>query len=248
MDAISNTSDGSVPHKYSPPIRQRKAPFSLDYLLATDLSEIEDGIRKTLEGINHGNLAIALAFAKIDREALYAQAGCRSYLEYLDTAEDRLNMSRQTMSDYKRIGEIYLTHKERLQRAGFREEGHLHKLRYLPRALSLHPAEEVFSRIARDSLRKFVSFASAADHPDGSRVQQGDGDLEAEVDKIEFDGQGTLRFAPNLNEHSKAELMSYVRRIYEIKLKGNTPYILDLYDDSESRAVERFLTQLRGRR
>ncbi len=146
MKAISNVSDGMMPNKYSPAIRQTTTGISLDYLKSDVLNEIEDGIKDTMEGINYANLAVALAFAKIDREALYAQADCKSYLEYLDTAEDRLNMSRQTMSDYKRIGEIYLTYKSQLQSAGFREEGHLHKLRFLPRALKHHSAEEVLFR------------------------------------------------------------------------------------------------------
>lgn len=246
MKAISNVFENGLGNKYAPPIRQNKEAISLDYLYSDVLTEIEDGIAETMAGINQANLCVALAFAKIDREALYIQAGCKSYLEYLDTAEDRLSMSRQTMSDYKRIGEIYLTFKSQLQNAGFREEGHLHKLRYLPRALEHHPEKEVFERIVKDPLRKFVKYATV---PLGSKGDEGTATSDGPPDPaIEFDGQGTLQFTEELNELSKAELLGYVRKIYDIIARGNTPYILDLYDESESKAVERFIKQRRMNR
>ena len=243
MKTISNINTGIVRNKYSPPTRQTESGVTFDYLESDALNDLEDGIKETMSAMNRANLAIALAFAKIDREALYIQAGCKSYLEYLDKAEERLNMSRQTMSDYKRIGEIYLTYKAQLQSAGFREEGHLHKLRYLPRALEHHPADEVFDRIVDDSLRKFINFANPAE---GAAATQGrDHDVEIPVTEIVIDGQNILQFAPDLEGYSKDEMIGYLKKIYEIKMKGNMPYILDLYDETESRAVENYLKRLR---
>jgi hypothetical protein len=97
--------DESVGDRYALVPRQDRPRVELDYMQSNDLDTIEKGIRKTVKEMDFANLVVAMAFAKIDREGLYTQAGCKSYLEYLDKAEDRLNMSRQTMSDYKRIGE-----------------------------------------------------------------------------------------------------------------------------------------------
>jgi len=125
-------------------VTKKQGQFSLDFIYSDSLGEIEIGIKEATQGLNVANLAIALAIAKIDQEALYVQAKCKSYLEYLDKAEDRLNMARQTISDYKRMGETYLLYKSQLQKAGFDWEGNLHKLRYLEKALQIHRSSDVF--------------------------------------------------------------------------------------------------------
>jgi len=246
MKAISNIDNGTIGGKYTLPVRQTEAGISFTFLYSDALDEIENGIKETMAAINRANLGIALAFAKIDREALYVQAGCKSYLEYLETAEVKLNMSRQTISDYKRIGEIYLTYKGQLQNAGFKEEGHLHKLRFLPRALESHPAEEVFKRIAHDSLRKFMNFAKSTDafEQEQKNAQQ----PEFPVKEILIDGHGILQIAAEPTGYSRDEIATFLKKIFEIKAKGNHPHLLDLYDEAESRAIDSYLKRLRSRR
>lgn len=237
-----------LPYRYYPIPRQDRRRVELDYIRSDDLATIEDGIRDTMRGVDVSQLVLALAFAKIDREALYIQAGCKSYLEYLDGAEDRLNMSRQSMSDYKRIGEIYIEYKTQLQEAGFKEEGHLHKLRYLPRALEHHPKKEVFNRLVRDSFRRFVSYAL----PEGSRIsetqQQYAPQIQVSEGRIIVDGKNILHFDPELPETARDELTEYLTHIYEVRATGNKPYILNVYDDQEALAVERFLARRRARK
>lgn len=239
--------DDSLPYRYSPAPRQDRPSISLDYLRSDDLTTIEQGIKETVRGMDFSNLVVALAFAKIDREALYAQAGCKSYLEYLDTAEERLNMSRQTMSDYKRIGEIYLAYKSQLQQVGFREEGNLHKLRYLPRALEHHPQREVFNRLVRDSLRKFITYANPAE-PEAPAPRRRLPRIEISKRGVSVDGKNILRFDPDLRPELREELAGYLVKIYEVKAAGNTPFIFDVYDEQEARAVERFLSRRRQNR
>ncbi len=239
--------DDSLPYRYALAPRQDRPKMELDYLHSDDLSTIEQGIRSTVREADFANLVVAIAFAKIDREALYIQAGCKSYLEYLDKAEERLNMSRQTMSDYKRIGEIYIEYKSQLQQVGFREEGNLHKLRFLPRALERHPEQEVFKRLVRDSLRKFAAYATPAT-PEASAPRRHVPRIEISPNKIVVDGKNILRFAPDLRPEIREELAGYLVKIYEVKASGNTPFILDVYDEQETRAVERFLRRRRERK
>jgi hypothetical protein len=241
--------DESLPQRYMPAKRQDRPNIELDYLQSNDLGTIEKGIRETTKGVDFANLVVALAFAKIDHEALYAQAGCKSYLEYLDKAEDRLNMSRQTMSDYKRIGEIYMEYKSQLQQVGFREEGNLHKLRYLPRALEQHPPREVFNRLVRDSLRKFAAYASpSSDDGRSAPVRQYVPHIEITDRKISVDGKNILRFDPALRPELREELTGYLVKIYEVRATGNKPYILNVYDEKEAQAVERYLQRHRMRK
>ena len=242
MSTIENI---PLTEKYAPYIRQdRPIPdYSLDFISSEDLEEIEDGIRETLRGVDTANLAIAITIAKIDQLALYAQSGCKSYLEYLDTAEDRLNMSRQTISDYKRIGETYLQYKSKLQEAGFQEEGNLHKLRYLRLALSNHRASDVFKRIVSLSFRKFLDYAR------GPSERSDIPDLEIKItsQKIMIDGINILNFDPELDIHVKEELGGYLKQIYKIRATGNVPHIINVYDDDEARAVERYLSRHRSK-
>jgi hypothetical protein len=248
MKAILNLSDESLPKKYSPPVRQTNNVVGLDYLGSDDLNILEEGIKETMRGVNYARLVVGIAFAKIDREALYVQAGCKSYLEYLDTAEERVQMSRQAISDYKRIGEIYLHYKSQLQRAGFREEGNLHKLRWLPRALERHSSEEVLRRLVTDSLRKFREFALSSERSDETQIEEYNPKIEVADKKISIDGQNILRLDPNLEQQTRDELVGYLKKIYTIRAKGNVPCILDLYDELEWKAVENFLKKSRARK
>lgn len=245
-------SDYPYQDKYTPIIRQdrRKPDYSLDFLSSEDLDELEEGIKETIQGVDTANLVVAIAIAKIDKRALYIQAGYKSYLEYLDKAQDRLNMSRQTISDYKRIGETYIQYKNELQKAGFKEEGNLHKLRFLQRALERHRPGEVFPRLTKDSLRKFIDYATvdSSDRSDSQPVPQYIPDIKITDHQIIVDGHNILRFTKDLDERAKKELAVYLKRIYEVRATGNTPYILDIYDQNEARAVESFLRRRRAKK
>ncbi|GAF73808.1 unnamed protein product [marine sediment metagenome] len=234
-----------ITNKYALPLSQAERQYKLDFIYSDKLEEIEAGIQETAKGVNMGILALSLAFAKIDSEALYVQADCKSYLEYLDTAEDRLNMSRQTMSDYKRIGETYLQYKSKLQKVGFKEDGNLHKLRFLERALEHHKSAEVFKRIGTDSIRSFIEYAKGPS--ERSDEVQYNPDIQITPKRIMVDGKNVLNFSNSLDDRTKEDLTDYLKRIYEVRATGNHPYILNVYDEKEAKAVEQYLRRYRLR-
>jgi hypothetical protein len=221
----------------------------LDYLYSEDLEEIEDGIKETARGIDTASLAIALAIAKIDQLALYIQVGYKSYLEYIKAADTRLNMPAQTVSDYKRIGETYIQYRERLQKAGFQEEGNLHKLRYLELALKHHNPREVFRRLTSDSFRRFKEFATNGG-PSERSDEEADYEPEVRVTptQIKIDGKNVLKLDKNLDERVRNELAEYLKSIYTIKASGNTALVIDVYDTREIRAIHNFLRQFRSKK
>ena len=228
MDAIQNVNEYKQQDKYY--IAQRYKEYELDFLYSNKLNDIESGIKETLKGVNTANLAIALAIAKIDIEALYIQAGYKSYMEYLTQAEDRLNMPKQTISDYKRIGEIYLRYKRKLESVGFEIEGQLHKLRFLEQALHRHNEEEVYKKLVSVSLRQFKSYA-LADPSERS-------DESVEVG-IAITDQGIM---------INGKLQIALKEIKKIVESGNEPIIIGVYDRGEKRAIQGFLKRYRAKK
>lgn len=245
MKAISGE---PITDKYALPPSQSQRDYKLDFVHSNNLEEIEAGIKETIRGVSWANLTLCLAFAKIDGEALYVQAGYKSYLQYLDQAEERVSMPRQTISDYKRMGETYLKYKADLQLSGFKEEGNLHKLRFLERALELHNPDEVFKRIANDSFRGFKDYAaggSPSERPDSRPVRQYIPEIHITPKRIMVDGRNILNFSRDLDERTREELTDYLKKIYEVRAAGNRPYVLNVYDEQEAQAVERYLQRYR---
>ena len=224
--------------------------IDLQFLQSDDLKIIEDGIREIRKGVNTGILAMGMGFLKIEYQAIYTQIpGCKSYMQYLMEASDRVDMPRSTISTYKRMAEIYFQNKSKLQRAGFMVENHTYKLLYLEVALETHKdnPEEVFKRIIADSVRQFKeyalgdSFIRMNDKP----VQQYLPDIQITPKRIMVDGKNILRLDPDLDERTKVELADYLKQIYEVRATGNQPHIFNLYDEQEAKAVESFIKRHR---
>jgi len=55
-------------------------------------------------------------------------------------------------------------------------------------------------------------------------------------------------FYSDLRPEVREELAGYLVKIYEVRASGNKPYILNVYDELEARAVERFLQRRRMRK
>ena len=247
MKAIENI---PLQDKYSLIIRQNrpKGDYALDYLYSENLEEIETGIQETTRGIDTANLVIALAITRIEQDALFAQAGYKTYLEYADKAVDRLNMSRQSISDYKRIGETYLEYKSKLQQIGFKEEGNLHKLRFLKRALEHHRQADVFKHLMSDSLRTFIIYAVGISERSANKIlPEYMPEIKITQKQIYIDGHGILRFAADLDERIRAEITEYLRKLYKVRSTGNVAYVIDVYDETEAKAVEAFIRRRRAR-
>ena len=65
--------------------------------------------------------------------------------------------------------------------------------------------------------------------------------------QVYVDGKGILRFVTGLDERIKAEIAGYLKKLYAVRAKGNTPYVIDVYDENEVRAVEAFIRRRRAR-
>jgi len=222
--------------------------YSLDFINSDSLNDVEEGIRETARGIDTANLAVALAIARIDREALYAQAGYKSYQQYLKEAENRINLPASTISEYKKIGETYTQYRSHLQKIGFEEKGNLHKLRFLEKALETHNKKEVFDRLKNDTFRNFKAFA--INHNTFERSKENlepayQPQIEISAKRIKIDGKNILKLDPDLEETTREEIGDYLREVYRIRAAGNKPLVVEVYDDGEIRAVSNFLKRHR---
>lgn len=228
-----------------PLIKEERREYSLDFYRSQNLNEIEAGIRETQNGIQAASLAIALAIVRIDNMALYAQAKYRSFPDYLRQSDTRLNMPKQTVSDLKKIGETYLKNRSALQRIGFKEEGNLHKLRYLEMALQKHDPAEVFKRLKSESFRNFKDFAEGSERSDSQRYHEPqDFTLSATKEGIALDGKPLLSFDPDLPETDRKGISNAVKDYYRI-VRGNLKSItFEVASEEEEKEIARHLSTI----
>jgi len=164
-------------------------------------------------------------------------------MEYIISAEDRLNLPRQTISDYKRIGEAYIEYRHELEEIGFQEEGNLHKLRFLKLALKRHNKEKVFSMLTEAPFRKFKQLAYEPEEIEPEMEDDYNPEIKITESEILIDGKNILHLDPGLNPKVREEIAKYLRTIFRIRESGNEPVIVAAYDESEKRAIERKIQQ-----
>lgn len=210
---------------------------------------IESVIKDAADRMKSSILVIGIACVIIDREALYAGTGYSSYLSYALSLSDLAGIPPQTLSDAKIIGEVFIDYFDRLKKVGFVPQGNAHKLRFLPRALENHPdaQDEVFKRVAKDSLMKFKEWAIA---PENEEKPPKEPSVKVEVtdSKIMVDGKTVLNFPKGLPAKEKNMLASYLTTLYQIRAVGNEPFVVSTYDHGEQRAIMNFLKKYREKR
>lgn len=231
--------------KYAPiHIDQISKEYSLDFLYSDNLEEIENGIKQAYLGVEASILVIALAIVKIEREALYIQAGYTSLTDYLNNSELRLKMPKQTVTTYKRIGEAYLKYKNELQKYGFIETGNLNKLRYLEAALEKHEDKNaVFKMLNTATFREFLEFAKAEPQQEKYIPR-----TEINGSDILIDGVKAISIPETLDENLRQEIQNLIIEFFRIKKSGNIPYLVETYDKGEQNAINNFLKRYRSKK
>ncbi len=218
--------------------------YSLDFYNSDNLAEVENGIKDVQTGILTSHLAVSLGIANIDRKALYIQAGYKTYTKYFKEADIKLNMPKQTISDYKKIGEAYLRNRSELKRIGFQREGNLHKLRFLDQALQKHDPDEVFKRFKSESFRKFKEYAEESERSDSiTRVPQ-DYTISTTKDRISLDGNPVLSFDPELPELERKGVSAAVREYYRTFKRNLRTVVFDVDSEDEEKETTKYLKRI----
>jgi hypothetical protein len=202
-----------------------------------DIQKIKQAIKDLSNSINNHVMLIGMACVIIDREQLYIDAGCRSYLELVKIMYEETGLSPQSLSAAKIIVERYIDYNSDLKKHGFTIDRNTNKLLYLEAALANHANRaEVFTHIAQD---KFVDFVAYARTPDGQKaLLPPHPRIKVAKGKILIDGINILNFPDTLPEPEKETLGNYLSEIYAIRAAGNEPLVVEAYDEREARTLK----------
>jgi hypothetical protein len=178
----------------------------------------------------------------IEDEALYVNAGFRSYLDYAKHLYEATGLSPQTLSAAKIIMERYKNYYSELTRHGFSLENNSNKLLYLENALENHEDKtEVFKRISNDSFREFQAYARTMDdEPAPRRMPK----IKIEEGRILVNGKNILNFPKDMPDKEKETLGGYLAEVYAIRAAGNAPLVVETYDDNEARVLKKRIDAL----
>jgi hypothetical protein len=135
-----------------------------------------------------------------------------------------------------------------LTKAGFILEGNASKLRYLEAALENHDEEEVFNRIAHDTLRGFIAWAQRPNLIEHKPEPETRVDVKIEGNKLLIDGKNILNFPKNISPKIKELVSEDLEKTFSIREGGNQPYIVETYGKGEQVSIENFLKKLRAKR
>jgi hypothetical protein len=258
QDVIQNTFDGSGAAmdkydrkylKYLENFRTNKIAESVFEAFRTrDLPTIEDALKNLANSVNNYIFLIGTGCLIIEREHLYRDAGCNSYLEYAQKhLFPELHIPDATLSDAKIIMQTYLDYYKPLKKAGFRLEGNAHKLRYLEAALENHEEGEVYSRLVNDTLRGFSDWARRA-KVDRIAEPEPKIDIKIEENKLYINGKNILIFPKDLPEKTKDWVSEDLAKTFAIREGGGDPYITETYGKGEQIAIENFKKKFRAKK
>jgi hypothetical protein len=259
QNAIQNIFDGpsgvlsdKLDKKYLQYVQQFQGAAAEDALNAfrtKDINKIEAALKNLAVSRTTASYLIGIGALIIEREKLYRLAGYRSYLEYTRHLLEDLDIPDSTLSDDKIIMEKYIDYHKLLTKAGFVLEGNANKLRYLETALENHDEEEVFNRIAHDTLRSFIAWAQRSQNlithkpePE-TRV-----DVKIERDKLLIDGKNILNFPKGISPQIRELVSGDLGKTFSIREGGNLPFIVGTYDKGEQSAIENFLKKYRAKK
>jgi hypothetical protein len=222
----------------------------LDAFETRDIFKIESAIKKLADSIKSHISIIGMGCYIIDREALYADAGFHSYLEYAKHLYEAAGLSPQTISAAKIIIERYVEYYSELKRNGFNLENNSNKLLYLKNALENHEdRHEVFKRISSGTFREFQAYART---PDGKPLPLRPPKIKLEKGRILVNGRNILNFPKDMPEKEKEALGGYLSEVYAIRASGNTPLVVEIYDENEARVLKKridaFLKEMRSKK
>jgi hypothetical protein len=251
-DGVSGVPADKLEKKYLRYVQQFQGAAAVDALAAfrtRDLGRIEAALKNLAVSRSTASYLIGIGALIIEREKLYRAAGYRSYIEYTQHLLHDLDIPVSTLSDDKIIMEKYIDFYKPLMKAGFSLEGNASKLRYLDAALENHgDEEEVFNRIAHDSLRVFRDWAQRRT----LRPHKPEPDIRvaAEIrgNKLLIDGKNILNFPKDLPEKTRNMVRADLEKTFSIREGGNEPYIIDTYGRGEQTAINNFLKQYRAKK
>lgn len=214
--------------------------LEIDFLDATSLDEIEEGIRSIEMASDLLALVQGVAIVKVEREELWRQAGFETLRAYRSSQLERLGMPKQTVSSRRRTAEGFLENRRLL--GDMKLTGHVSKLALLSEALRKHDRREVLRHFKTDSFRAFKAWV----RPDLIAADLPDVDLSIKDGRISVDGQGVMEFSPDIPPEEKDFVSRVLKAAYKARQGSCQAHVVSVYDNGEARAVDEFLKRYRA--
>jgi|GEM_PF-6387321 len=223
----------------------RAANLIMAAVTTSEFSELVLTLKQFAAEARSSIFAMGLLCLIIDREQLYKKGGYRGYYDYIAHVETEAEIPAQTLSDAKRIAEIYLEHFHKLEQQNFSVIGHAHKLRFLDAAVE-HHGVEAYKKIKTATFREFQRWAQE----DETKPVEKPYTPKVEIfeDQILVEGAPVLNFAESLPDEEKLLLGKYLDSIYRIRQNGNEPFLIDTYDTGEQYAILAFQKRYRAKK
>jgi len=135
----------------------------LQYIQSDNPADIDYGIRESIKQFCFTGLATAIGLARVSANKLHKGYGFTTMNKYLVDLTKDFKVDCSTMRRWLKIGKTFIKYKNDLEEAGYTEAHGTTKLRYLERALSDYPKDEVYENIKTMSVDDFIDYSRAKD-------------------------------------------------------------------------------------
>ncbi|MBU0927208.1 MAG: hypothetical protein KKA67_05625 [Spirochaetes bacterium] len=239
----------AIPNKSEydePPAKPFELPaladdMRVEFLQSDDLETIEEGI-KTIDRTT-GMLRIIQGLAILKAESLWDQSGLSSLQYYRQKANERLGMSRASVSNLRKIAYAWTDNVKMLRNIDL--SGKAVHLLYLDAALQRHQDKKlVLEHLKADSARDFAEWARGMGEEPEELVP--DIKLTYGGGRIALDGKPFLEYDEALPDDERSFIGKLLKAGYKARQGNCIAHVVPVYDDGEARAVDNFLKKHRA--
>ena len=187
---------------------------------------------KTYRKLRQEDIAADLGISRPKVSALEKHGQGATMTEYSRDAPDRLNMPKQTLSNYLAVGRALRVYRKKLTGIKYDPRTGIHKLRFVDDALEIHKEAEVWRSFTKMSLREFAEYARPKAIESAATFEDDDVNIVPQSDGLWYAGRN----------------MVAVKDLRKILESGDTPYLVGVYDEGEKRVIQAALKTHRAKK
>ena len=189
------------------------SPSKLVFAQKDNAAGIDTRIRETIEGTHLSVLTMSLGLAKIKASGLYRDLGCHTMGQYITRLCNDTRMERSSFFYWVNLGKTFIKHEHDLEKIGFDDSDGPTKLRYLEKALKVHPRQDVFNNLKTMSLIEFIDFSRGKTRE--NIIEGSTWDADALGNSIFIDGKLAIKISNKLDR----KVSNYFKRVLHLSCK-----------------------------
>jgi hypothetical protein len=235
MNPIANEYDGPLP-----PIRKLKTKyFALDYIYSENATELDSGIRETMQGVRMSIMAMGIALYRFLAAGYYVDLGFKRAGQYVDKLSEDTGFTRANIYNWSYIGEAYVKNRAELEKIGFNDDDGPTKLPFLSRALENYPRKtDVFRNLKAMSKREFAEWSRGLGAPPagGSKRYKS---VKVRGNQVLIRGEPLVVFAEGLSPEDRRYYERILLAGAQAKEVKEVIGVYHFYDDQERQRFDR---------